>query len=204
MARRGRFRRLVKRLEVEGKDTVFYKDGLKRLEDIKKANLARLDRPETVRARMIVWYLIETASRLELPEDEQRAKEERARKVLDRARSGEDFAALARECSEDPEVQRTGGEYVATRDVIPHPQVRAALFGMAVDQVSDVIRTPTGLYLMKVLERQPPGKLPFDRAEPVIRQALVDQEAERRLPEYFEKLKKEYEIEVLPAARDLR
>lgn len=196
---------VVQRLETEGKkETVFYRDGLKRIDDLKKANLARLDRPETVRARMIVLYLIEPVSRLELTAEEQQAKEARARKLLERARRGEDFAALAREFSEDPDVERTGGEYVATRDVLPHPQVRAALFSLPVDQVSDVIRTPTGLYVVKVLERQPAGKMPFDRAEPVVRQMLTDQEAERRLPQYFDQLKKDYAIEVLPAARDLR
>lgn len=68
--------------------------------------------------------------------------------------SGADFAALAKQISEDPTTRNNGGEYGATisrsnRDL--PPQVMNALFALKPGEVSDIINTGSTLELVKVL-----------------------------------------------------
>jgi parvulin-like peptidyl-prolyl isomerase len=77
------------------------------------------------------------------------------------------------------------------------PRLREALFSLPLDQLSEVIETDIGFYLVEVLERPPAGKVPFEEAEEQLRDLLLNQEVEQRLPAWFEQLKSKYEVEVL-------
>lgn len=70
-------------------------------------------------------------------------------------KAGADFAALAKQVSEDPAAKTTGGEYgfaidKTSRDV--PPQVVDALFSLQAGGVSGVINTGTTLEVVKVIE----------------------------------------------------
>ena len=86
--------------------------------------------------------------------NEARAKADRA---LQRARAGEDFGRLARELSDAAGVRDTGGELgLRPLDRLPPEFVQAAR-NLPVGGVSDVIRTPAGFHVLKVLERREGG-----------------------------------------------
>jgi parvulin-like peptidyl-prolyl isomerase len=110
--------------------------------------------------------------------------------------SGEDFKAIAREFSDEPDAQQNDAEYLAMREKVTMPRLQEALFSLPLNQISDVIETELGYYLIEVLERPPAGKVPFEEAKGEIRQVLLNQEVEKRLPPWFEALKQEYEVEV--------
>lgn len=191
---------VLAKLEAQGgTNTVFYTDGQKRLEQITKANLAKLDQPERVRAQVIILQTIDRLSREELPENERQTKKQLADKIVARLKAGEDFTQVAKETSEDLEVQRTGGEYAVTREAVAYPELRTVLFNQPIGQVSDPVLTRAGYYIVKVLERNPAGKITLETSRKDIQDLLLSEETQKRLPAYFDNLKKEFEVRLTPA-----
>lgn len=192
----------VQRLVTEGKqDSVFYRDGTNRLAEIKRVNLQRLERPAQITANLILIYTVDPVSRAPLNEAELQAKLRLATNTLTRLRSGEDFAKVAREVSEDPDVSRTGGEYTTTSRTPMAPELQEVLGRLPIGEFSEPIPTRFGLYLARVQRRSPPSKVPFDEVAPDLKEILLGQGVERRLPAYAADLRKEYAVEVLtPAA----
>jgi len=81
-----------------------------------------------------------------------------AGQLRDRARGGEDFAALARSYSADGSAQQGGDLGFTARDGWVAPFSDAA-FALAPGEISDIVETPFGLHVIKVEERRQP---PFD------------------------------------------
>jgi len=80
----------------------------------------------------------------------------RAQQVADRARSGGDFAALAREFSDAPE-RVDGGEFgLRPADRLPDLFVNAAR-ALAVGEVAGPLRSPAGFHVLKLLEKRQAG-----------------------------------------------
>jgi parvulin-like peptidyl-prolyl isomerase len=186
----------VARLEREGKGTVSYRDATNRLAFILQTNLDRLVRPEQARARMLVLFTKNPVTGQLYSDDVRRSKRERLGRLRQRVLSGEDFKAIAREFSDEPDAQQNDAEYLAVREKVTMPRLQEALFSLPLNQISDVIETELGYYLIEVLERPPAGKVPFEEAKGEIRQVLLNQEVEKRLPPWFEALKQAYEVEV--------
>jgi parvulin-like peptidyl-prolyl isomerase len=190
---------LVDKMEKDGQTkTKFYTDGTNRLAELSKANLDRLERPESVRASLILLYTVDMVTHEPLPPEVEAAKKVRIEKALARLKDGEDFGKVAREVSDDPDVARSGGEYSTTRDNVALPELKAALFSLPIGQLSGIVTTPLGFYIIKVAERNPAGKIPFDKAEKEIQTLLVNQEVEKRMPAYYEQLKKDFAVQILP------
>lgn len=77
-----------------------------------------------------------------------------AQGIRDRARKGEDFAALARQYSQEPGAQQSGGDlgyFGRGQMVAPFEQ---AAFAMNVGDVSDPVETPFGLHIIKVEDKK--------------------------------------------------
>lgn len=192
---------VVAKLAVENRDSSFYRDATNRLSMIQQTNLSRLERPEQARAVMLVLFIKNPVTGQLVAEDVRKSKRDRLGRLRQRALSGEDFRALAREFSEEPDAQVNNAEYVAVKEKVSLPRLREALFSLPLNEVSDIIDTDLGYYLVQVLERPKAGKVPFEEAEKDVRGLLMNQEVERRLPAWFEQLKKEYEVEVEGAGR---
>lgn len=80
----------------------------------------------------------------------------RAQQVADRARSGGDFAALAREFSDAPE-RVDGGEFgLRPADRLPDLFVNATR-ALAVGEVAGPLRSPAGFHVLKLLEKRQAG-----------------------------------------------
>ncbi len=77
---------------------------------------------------------------------------EKAKQVLQRIRNGEDFAVVATEVSQDPGSAQKGGDlgfFDRRRMVQPFDSVA---FLLKVGEVSDLVRTPFGWHIIKVME----------------------------------------------------
>ncbi len=80
----------------------------------------------------------------------------RAQNVLTQLSSGGDFAALAKQYSEDQATKDAGGDYgfaIERTNRNLSPQVIDALFRLGAGQTSTIVETPLGLEILKVREK---------------------------------------------------
>jgi parvulin-like peptidyl-prolyl isomerase len=96
------------------------------------------------------------------------AAEERAAKLLLRLRSGEDFATLAREHSDDEPSASRGGQMAVFRRGPEDSLLKAAVFEAPLGEVVGPIRSPLGLHLLK---RVPPDEIAPELVDDVIARA---------------------------------
>ncbi len=161
-------------------------------------NPARFEVPEAVRVAHILIRTSNPRTGAPLPDEQQKAKRKLAEDVLRRAKAGEDFAKLVKEFSDHTATKDKGGEIALTRQMsdVP-PEFPAAAFSLGTNQISDLITTPVGFDIMKFLERVTAHKLEFAKVAGDIKDALRNQELDRQLPDYLDKLKKEAGVEIL-------
>jgi peptidyl-prolyl cis-trans isomerase C len=117
--------------------------------------------------------------------------------LLVRVKKGEDFAALAKEHSQDPTSAVRGGDlnYFGWGRMVP--AFEQAAFALAPGQTSDVVTTPFGYHIIKVTDRKAAGTTPFEQVSERIKQFLVEQRKQQHADAFIDQLKKKAKIEVL-------
>jgi parvulin-like peptidyl-prolyl isomerase len=165
-----------------------------------ETNRARFQVPESFRVAHVLLAAIDPVTRRELPTDRKLEKRALADKVLARARTGEDFAALAKEFSDDPTTKDKGGEVRLARGQAA-PEFEGAVASLGVGQISDVVVTAYGFHVIKLLERQPPKTLDFAEVQARIKESLVAGEMDRRMASYLDQVKREAGVEIVKPAR---
>jgi len=196
---------LVKSLQGElerlAKDPATTADQLaevkKRIDEVKKSNLSRLDQPEKVRVSHILISTRVRDREEQLPEDQKKIKRLEAEKLLARARKDEDFTNLIVRYSEDRGVKESKGEYTFSRDDRFVPEFKAASFSLQPGQISDLVTTIFGYHIIKLHEKIPAKKTDLAKAAPDIKELLRQQELQKQMPDYFDRLKKELGVEIL-------
>lgn len=125
-------------------------------------------RPEEVQARHI---LVKTEGRTDA---EALAKIDQLKRKIE---AGADFAAVAKESSEDPGSAARGGDL----GFFPHgrmtPEFEKAAFAAKVGQLVGPIKTPFGYHLLEVTARRAAGVEPFPDARNQIRAKLAAERA---------------------------
>jgi len=116
----------------------------------------RYGEPEEVHARHILFSVPPDA-------DEAKRAEIRARAavVLERLKKGEDFAAVAKEVSEDEANKDKGGDLGFIRRGNTEEPFENAAFGLQAGELSGVVETRHGLHIIKVDERQAAREKPL-------------------------------------------
>ncbi len=129
---------------------------------------------EEVHARHILF-------RVANPSDEKASKEAEAKikAVVERLKKGEDFAAVAKELTEDPAGKQDGGDlgYFTKEQMVP--EFSAVAFKLDKGQLSEPVKTQFGWHVLKVEDkrkRQPPefAKVKDQLESYVVRKAQVD------------------------------
>ncbi len=100
--------------------------------------------------------------------------EEEAARALSRARSGEDFARLAREYSDDPGTRDQGGELGWVRKGELVTEFENALFAMEAGDISDIVETPFGFHIIRLERIRGDERLAYHI---LIRPEMTDQDA---------------------------
>lgn len=77
------------------------------------------------------------------------------------------------------------------------PEFEAAAFSMKIGQISEPVETQDGYHVIKLLEKLPASTEDFAKAEPSIRDWLIEQQAEKGLPAYLDKLKLAANVKIL-------
>jgi peptidyl-prolyl cis-trans isomerase C len=160
-------------------------------------NPTNFDIPDQVRVMHILISTVDPLTRQPLSPEKKKEKLLLVRKLKERLDKGEDFAALAKEHSEDPGAKANGGEYTFSRASSIVPEFKAAAFTLKVNQVSDPVETQYGFHLIKLLEKIPASRETLAQAQPFIRDHLIEQAAEDALPAYLEKLKAGADVKIL-------
>jgi peptidyl-prolyl cis-trans isomerase C len=148
--------------------------------------------PDSVRASHILLMVDEKAD----PATKQ-AVRARIDALLVRVKKGEDFAALAKEHSQDTSSAVRGGDlsYFGRGRMVP-PFEQAA-FALQPGQTSDIVTTSYGYHIIKVTERKAAGTTPYDEVGDRIKQFLLEQKKQQHADAFIEGLKKKAKIEVL-------
>ena len=189
-------------------------------------NPAEFEQPELARAAHVLLMTMDPATRTDLPDDKKAEKKKVAEDVLKRARAGEDFAALARQLSEDDGSKNKGGEYVFSKSEMV-PEFSTAAFSLETNKVSDIVTTQYGYHIIKLYEKSPARKAQLNDeviffpppkrylvakghwiGEPaamegatnltsLIRMTLENQELQKQIPEFLAQLEKTANVEIL-------
>jgi peptidyl-prolyl cis-trans isomerase D len=107
--------------------------------------------------------------------------------VLAKVRAGEDFAKLAKANSEDPSAAKGGDLGLFSRDDM-EPTFADAAFSLPKGGISDIVRSPFGLHIIKVTDIQPGSRKSLDDVRAEIAAKLRTQRAERKLELELERL----------------
>jgi len=96
----------------------------------------------------------------------------KALSVLERAKKGEDFAALAKMYSEDSSAAQGGnlGEFPRGQMV---PEFEKAAFSLGVGAISDLVQTQYGFHIIKVNKKQEARLRPFSEMKEAIRSIVL-------------------------------
>jgi foldase protein PrsA len=83
-----------------------------------------------------------------------------AAQVLQLLKQGQDFAALAKQYSQDVATKDNGGDLGWFPRGVMDPQFEAIAFQLQPGQTSDVVTTPFGFHIIKVIEKSAARDLP--------------------------------------------
>ncbi|MFZ7111247.1 MAG: SurA N-terminal domain-containing protein [Desulfatiglandales bacterium] len=112
--------------------------------DFYEENIEIYKEKKQVKARHILFRLDQNAT-----EEAEKTTKEAAEKVLEKARKGEDFAALAKEYSEGPTKEKGGDLGYFSQGQMVQPFEEAA-FDLKKGEVSDLVKTQFGYHIIKV------------------------------------------------------
>lgn len=160
------------------------------VKDFYDKNPDQFKKPEQVRASHILFT---TAGSDEAAKKKARAS---AEAVLKQARSGKDFAALAKQHSTDGSASQGGdlGFFEKERMV---PEFSAAAFALQPGQISDLVESQFGYHIIKVTDRKPSEAIALDEVSPQVKQFLTQQRQQERGKAFVKRLRDKAKIEVL-------
>jgi peptidyl-prolyl cis-trans isomerase C len=154
-------------------------------------NPDKFQQPEAVRASHVLITVPEGAAPAA-----RAAARTKAENVLKQARAGADFAKLAQTYSDDASKGRGGdlGFFPKGQMV---PAFEAAAFALAPNQVSDIVESPFGYHVIKVIEKRPAQNVPFSEAAPRIEQYLRQEQQQAKTKAFVDQLRAKGNVQVL-------
>ena len=118
--------------------------------------------------------------------------EDEARRMLKLIRKGKSFSELAKTHSKGPEAKSGGdmGYYEAGQ----MPKWFDDVFKLKINKVSDIIRTPFGVHIFKVVDKKPERKMSFEESKKKIHSKLLHEAQEHAFHKWVEEIKEKSEI----------
>lgn len=141
------------------------------IRDYYEYNLEDYKEEEKVRARHILFRLESDA-----PEEKVKETREKALSVLEKARSGGDFAKLAKTYSEGPTKTKGGDLGWFSRGKMVK-EFEEAAFRLKKGEISDLVRTSFGFHIIKIEDRTEATTKSLTEVKEEIKQILIKREA---------------------------
>lgn len=162
------------------------------LEQYYQANQRRLTLPEQIRVR----HILITWKPMGKPDDRAYIREQMT-PILERARAGEDFAALAREFSDDYATKQAGGDTGFFHRGEMAPTFEAAAFALEPGEISGVVETSFGVHIIRLEERRAEELLALDDIRDQLREYVLSEQTEQAVRDEIDRLKAKADIQVL-------
>jgi parvulin-like peptidyl-prolyl isomerase len=121
------------------------------------------------------------------------SSKEDADRILERLKQGEDFATLARISSQAPEADRGGDMGFLARGDLPK-WLEEPLFGLEKDALSEVIRSPYGYHILKVVEKRSASDPIPDHWIEKARKCVKEEKLEAAYGPWLANLRSRYQI----------
>jgi parvulin-like peptidyl-prolyl isomerase len=146
---------------------------------------------EVEREKKLAGDALARAVRLEMERRRARAEELRRK-----ASAGADFAALARESSDDPSSRESGGD-LGTFTRNSHPRAfDDAAFALKPGAVSNVVQTDFGFHIIKVSTHEQARPMTLEESAQDIRKRLIAQREAARLTEWLRETRRRATIRI--------
>lgn len=129
-----------------------------------------------------------------IPKEADKAEQDKAKARIDEiaktARSG-DFAAVARDKSDERESASRGGEVGWLAEAQIQPDIRSKVSGLAKGSVTDPIRLGDGWYVVKVLDTKDPHTATFEEVKDQLVRLLRTERARANRDAYLSKIQQQ-------------
>nr|MBL0714047.1 peptidylprolyl isomerase [Desulfobacterales bacterium] len=152
--------------------------------------------PETVRARHILLRVAPRATA-----EAVQAVEVLALGIRQRLLSGEDFAILAKSCSEDTGTKNKGGDLGFFTRKGKVAAISETAFGLKVGEISPPVRSSVGYHILQTMEHRSPGVKPLEAVRGKIRAFLLREKQTTAARTERRRLEKKYNLYVHEALR---
>ena len=119
------------------------------------------------------------------------------RPVLAKLKKGGDFAALAKQYSQDPGSAANGGDLGFVPKGQTAPAFEQAAFTLKPGQLSGVVESPFGFHIIKMIEHRDARTVPLQEVKPQVEQFLKNQKTQEKTAAYVEKLKTKAKVQIL-------
>jgi parvulin-like peptidyl-prolyl isomerase len=116
--------------------------------------------------------------------------------VLKDAKGGKDFAALAKEHSQDPGSAVNGGDLGFFQQGQMVGPFNDAAFSLAPGTISELVETNFGYHIIKVAEKQPGRVVPLEEVRAEVEQYLQNMNREQQTDAFVESLKAKGKVEI--------
>ncbi len=111
--------------------------------------------------------------------DAQKAALEKAKDIEQQAKSGKDFAALAKANSDDPGSKAQGGDLGWLEKGVTDPAFESALFAMKKGDISDPVKSDEGYHIIQLRDVKPEKVKPFEEVKAELASKYLEGERER-------------------------
>lgn len=102
---------------------------------------------------------------------------------------GAQFAAVAKASSQGFDADKGGAQDWTSQGALASKVLDQAIFSLPEGKLSQILEDERGLYIVRVVERKPAGRTPFEDAQAEIKLKIQDQKKEAQFKEYLEKLR---------------
>ena len=115
--------------------------------------------------------------------------------LLKRLNDGEPFEKLAAMYSQGPAAS-SGGDMGFIEKGSMLPEVEQTAFKLGINDVSDVIESPVGFHIIKVVDKRGAGLKPLEAVRGEIQARIEDEKMEKKYDEWMDDLRKKSHIEI--------
>lgn len=126
----------------------------------------------------------------ELSAEKKKDAKKKAEDVLKKVKSGEEFAALAKEYSDDKGSGSEGGDLGFFGKGVMVPEFEEAAFSLKVGEISEIVESQFGYHIIKVTDKVD-EQLPLEEVKETIQKTLLAQ----KYNEAIEKITKDAKVE---------